>query len=195
MNRLIKPGKQTVALTPAPSRIRRAPVQIQPQTPVVPRKARVRTREEELWLGVAGIVALASACAALIVGVSAITRSDGAAAPVPERFSHCYTGKTVNCVWDGDTANIDGERLEIAGMDAPEVRGAACPDERSRGIDAAVRLRDLLNSGEVKLLATQRAHDGRLLTKVEVGGRDVGAAMVAAGVAREYGGGPRSWCD
>ena len=98
-------------------------------------------------------------------------------------------------MWDGDTANIDGERLEIAGMDAPEVRGAACPDERSRGIDAAVRLRDLLNSGEVKLLATQRAHDGRMLTKVEVDGRDVGAAMVAAGVAREYGGGPRSWCD
>lgn len=185
-----------MALTPAPSRIRRAPVQVQPQTPVVPRKARVRTREEELWLGVAGIVVLASACTALIVGISAITRSDGSASAVePERFSHCYSGKTVNCVWDGDTANIDSERVEIAGMDAPEVRGAACPDERRRGIDAAVRLRDLLNSGEVKLLGTQRAHDGRLLTKVEVDGRDVGAAMVAAGVARQYGGGPRSWCD
>jgi len=196
VNRLVKPGKRTVALNPPGSRIRRAPVQVQPQTPVVPRKARVRTREEELWLGVAGIVALASACAALIVGVSAITRSDGSAsAAEPERFSHCYSGKRQNCVWDGDTANIDGERVEIAGMDAPEVSGSTCPNERRRGIDAAVRLRDLLNSGEVKLLGTQRAHDGRLLTKVEVDGRDVGVAMVAAGVAREYGGGPRSWCD
>ena len=187
--------RETVALTPAPSRIRRDPVQLQPQVPVVPRKARLRTREEELWFGAAGIVVLASACAALIVGISAITRSDGAAAPVPERFSHCYSGKRLNCVWDGDSATIDGQRVEIAGMDAPEVRGAACPDERRRGIDAAVRLRDLLNSGDVKLLGAQRAQDGRLLRKVEVDGRDVGAAMVASGVAREYGGGPRSWCD
>lgn len=184
-----------MALNPAGSRIRRAPVSIQPQTPVVPRKARVRTREEELWLGAAGIVVLASACAALVIGVSAITRSDGAAAPVPLRFSHCYSGNRLNCVWDGDTATIDGQRVEIAGMDAPEVSGAACPDERRRGIVAAVRLRDILNSGDVKVLGTQRAHDGRILTTVQVNGRDVGAAMVASGAAREYGGGPRSWCD
>ena len=187
--------RQTVALTPAPSRIRREPVQLQPQVPVVPRKARLRSREEELWLGAAGIVVLASACAALIVGISAITRSDGAAAPVQQRFSHCYSGNRVNCVWDGDTVTIDGQRVEIAGMDAPEVRDAACPEERRRGINAAVRLRVLLNSGDVKLLGTQRAHDGRVLTKVEVNGRDVGATMVASGAAREYGGGPRSWCD
>ena len=193
MNRQFKPGRQTVALNPAGSRIRRAPVQIQPQTPVVARKVRLRTREEELWLGAAGIVMLASACAALIVGISAITRSDGAA-PVQQRFSHCYSGNHVNCVSDGDTVTIDGQRVEIAGMDAPEVRDAGCLEERRRGINSAVRLRALLNSGDVKLRGTQRAHDGRLLTRVEVNGRDVAAAMVASGAAREYGGGPRSWC-
>ena len=194
MNRQFKPGRQTVALNQ--SRIRRAPVRLQPQVPVVPRKVRVRTREQELWAGVAGIVVLAAASAALIVGVSAITRSDGSAtAAVPDRFNHCWNGGGPDCVWDGDTARIAGERVEIAGMDAPEVGGAACPEERRRGINAAIRLRDLLNSGEVTVLGAQRAHDGRMLRKVEVDGRDVGAAMIAANAARAYGGGPRSWCD
>jgi micrococcal nuclease len=34
----------------------------------------------------------------------------------------------------------------------------------------------------------------RLLRNVAVNGEDVGEAMIAAGVARDYGTGRRSWC-
>jgi len=188
-----KPGRQTVALQQQPSRVRRAPVRIQPQIPV--KKAQLRTREQELWAGVIGIVLLAAACFALIMGVSAITRSSGAPSVPPQAFNHCYSGAGPNCVWDGDTINLNGERVEIAGMDAPEIRGAACTEESRRGITAAVRLREILNSGEVKVTGTERGADGRLLTRLEAGGRDVATAMIAQDVARGYGGGPRSWCD
>jgi micrococcal nuclease len=187
-----KPGRQTVALQ-QPSRVRRAPVPIQPQVPV--KKAQPRTREQELWAGVAGIVLLATACFALTIGVSAVTRSSGAPSAPPPPFNHCYNGAGPNCVWDGDTINLNGQRVEIAGMDAPEIHGAACTEESQRGIAAAVRLRELLNSGEVKVRGTERGVDGRLLTRLDVGGRDVATAMVAQDVAREYAGGPRSWCD
>ena len=84
-------------------------------------------------------------------------------------------------MWDGDTINLNGERVEIAGMDAPEIRGAACTEESRRGITAAVRLREILNSGEVKVTGTERGADGRLLTRLDAGGRDVATAMIAPG--------------
>ena len=54
----------------------------------------------------------------------------------------------------------------------------------------------LLNSGVVTMSSIERDRDvyGRLLRNVAVNGADVGEAMVSAGVAREYGGGRRSWC-
>ena len=193
MSKQWKPGRQTVALQPAPSKVRRAPVRIQPQVPV--KKAPSRSREQELWAGAAGIVILAAVFFALIIGVSAITLLSGPPAVPPPVFNHCYSGAGPNCVWDGDTINFNGARVEIAGMDAPEIGGAACTEESQRGIAAAVRLRDLLNGGEVKVTGTERGVDGKVLTKLDAGGRDVATAMVAAGVARPYGGGPRSWCD
>jgi endonuclease YncB( thermonuclease family) len=57
-----------------------------------------------------------------------------------------------------------------------------------------VRLHELLNSGKVTLGSTEREADGRLLRRVAVDGRDVSKAMIGAGVARDYGSGPRSWC-
>ena len=193
MSKQWKPGRQTVALQQAPSKVRRAPVRIQPQVPVT--KAPPRTREQELLAGAIGIVVLAAAFFALIMGTSAITELSGPPAVPPPRFNHCYNGGGPNCVWDGDTINLDGEQIEIAGMDAPEIRGAACTDESRLGITAAVRLRDLLNRGEVKVTGTERGINGRLLTKLEAGGRDVATAMLAQGAARPYAGGPRSWCD
>jgi endonuclease YncB( thermonuclease family) len=36
--------------------------------------------------------------------------------------------------------------------------------------------------------------NGRLLRNLAVDGKDVGQALIAAGLARRYGGGKRSWC-
>lgn len=197
MSKQWKPGKKSVELPAAqgaaqgparPSRIRREPKpaekEVKPPSP-----------QREAWGVVAGVVLFGAASAALAVGIGEVTSTRSAAAPAPAlEFGHCYNHAGPNCVVDGDTAYIAGARVEIAGLDAPEIQGAACPREASRGIEAAVRLNDLLNRGKVTIAGIERQADGRLLRKVEVDGRDVGAAMVSAGVARDYGGGRTSWC-
>ena len=86
------------------------------------------------------------------------------------------------------------QKVEIAGVEAPQIQDARCDAERSRGIDAAVRLADLLNSGKVSVGAPFRDPYGRAVRKVQVDGEDVAGTMVEAGVAREYDGKPQGWC-
>ena len=54
----------------------------------------------------------------------------------------------------------------------------------------------MLNSGAVTMTSIDRDRDvyGRLLRNVAVNGEDVGEAMIASGVAREYGSGRQPWC-
>ena len=97
---------------------------------------------------------------------------------------------------DGDTFWMGGEKVRIAGIDAPETHPSRCEDEARLGNAATERLHALLNSGAVTMTSIDRDRDvyGRLLRNVAVNGEDVGEAMVSAGVAREYGSGRRSWC-
>jgi endonuclease YncB( thermonuclease family) len=199
-----KPRRPTVELRPSgigrqparPSRIRRDPVRLEKAVEPQP-----DSPEREMWGGIAGVVLFALIGAALIVGIAVITshRNTAAAAEAVPQFGHCYNHSGPNCVVDGDTIRVAGESIEIAGMDAPEIRAAQCPEEADRGVDAAVRLVALLNSGKVTIAAPERQADGQLLRKVEVGRRDVGRAMVRAGVARVYAGEGvserRGWCS
>ena len=182
-----KPKRATVELRP--SRIRRDPVLL--QSAVEPKPL---SPEREAWATAAGVVLFAFAAAALAVGFGEITGHGSDAAPArAERFGQCYNNARSDCVIDGDTLYIGGQRLEIAGMDAPEIRGSRCPAETNRGIQAAVRLAALLNSGAVTIGGVERQADGQLLRRIAVDGRDVGKAMVGAGVARRYGSG-LDWC-
>ena len=187
MSKPWKPGRQAVELRP--SRIRRDPVRVDKIEPTPP------SREREVWGTVAGVVLFALACAALVVGFSDITNHTTvhAAEPVAQ-FGHCYNHSGPNCVVNGETIIFGGKKVEIAGIDVPEIGDAACPEEASRGVEAAVRLLELLNSGKVTIARTERGADGRLRSKVEVDRRDVAKAMVRSGVARESGRGPRGWC-
>jgi endonuclease YncB( thermonuclease family) len=195
VGKIWKPGKETVAL-PAearPSRIRRDPVRLDKIPEPTP-----PSREREIWTAVAGVLAVAACCTALVVGVSQVTSADSAAAaaaaPSAAKFSYCRTNAQPDCVDDGDTFFLAGERIDIAGIDAPELHPSRCREEARRGIQAAVRLRELLNRGPVTLAAARRGGDGRLLRDVVADGLDVGPVMIASGVAREYRDGPRSWC-
>jgi micrococcal nuclease len=111
-------------------------------------------------------------------------------------FGTCYTGGGTNCVVDGDTFWIGGQKVRIAGIDAPETHPPRCAEEARLGNEATTMLRSLLNSGAVTMTSIDRDRDsyGRLLRNVAVNGQDVGEAMISAGVAREYGNGRRSWC-
>jgi hypothetical protein len=186
-----KPRKQTVELQP--SRIRREPVRLDSKARVAETEERVR--EREMWGGVTGVVLFAVALAAAAVGVSAVTilHDDPGAAARAARWGQCYNADGPNCVLDGGTIYVARQKVEIAGLEAPQIQNARCADERSRGIDAAVRLADLLNSGRVTVSGAFRGQDGRVVRKVAVDGEDVGAAMVDADVAREPGS-DFDWC-
>lgn len=188
MSKQWSPRKQTVELAPG-SRIRKQPVPVQ-KAPEPP------SPEREVLSGMAGITLFAVALAVLILGISIATiiHTDPNAAARAARFSQCYDAEGSNCVLDGNTIYVQGQKIEIAGVVAPKIQGAQCDDERSRGIDSAVRLADLLNSGKVTLGDTVRGPDGQLRRKVEVGGNDVAATMIGAGMARDPDN-SNGWCS
>jgi micrococcal nuclease len=204
MSKHWNPGRLTVALKPArkpalkpalrPSRIRRDPVPLS-DSPDAPRKLEPPSQERELWGGIAGILLFALALAIVAVGIGAATifNDDPAADAQAKRFGQCYNAFGPNCVVDGGTIFADGERVAIAGMDAPRIQGAVCADEANRGIEAAVKLADLLNRGPVTVGASFQDEAGRAVRTVAVGGEDVGQAMVSAGLARKAGGNT-NWC-
>lgn len=112
------------------------------------------------------------------------------------RFGVCHIGGGRNCVVDGDTFYIEGEKVRIATIDAPETHPPRCAEEARLGAAATRRLRDLLNKGEVSLVAGDRDRDvyGRLLRIPYSDGVDVAAVLVEEGLARPFGNGRRPWC-
>lgn len=115
---------------------------------------------------------------------------------VPRRFGYCHRGGGTNCVVDGDTFWLDGERIRIADIDAPETHPPRCTEEARLGEAATRRLQALLNQGPVSLEIAGRATDryGRKLRVVRRGGRSLGAQLVDEGLAREWTGRRRPWC-
>ena len=179
-----------------PSRIRRAPVQLVPDVPGKARKPVRLSDREQMWFGVTGVVLMAAAVAAVVMGIAifTFTRDDPDAAARADRFAQCYDAYGSNCVLDGDTITVAGQKMQIAGITAPAIQGAQCDDERTRGIDAAVRLADLLNSGQVTVSRPFRDEYGRVVQSVQVKGEDVGQRLMDAGIARKYEGTKPNWC-
>ena len=120
----------------------------------------------------------------------------GASAGVRAQFSFCHVGGGYNCVVDGDTIWLEGVKIRIADIDAPETHDPKCPSELQRGNLATKRLQQLVNSGTVTLRPIGRDEDryGRKLRIVMVDGRSVGDTLVAEGLVRPYGNGRRPWC-
>jgi micrococcal nuclease len=109
-------------------------------------------------------------------------------------------------VYDGDTffvaipslpPELREVGIRIRGIDTPELNNKAkCDWERRKGAEAKARLTALLGSGPVEFrdLAWDK-YGGRIDAAVTAGSRDIAADMIAAGLARPYGGGRRKgWC-
>lgn len=111
-------------------------------------------------------------------------------------FALCAAAPRTTCVVDGDTFWLDGEKVRIADINAPETHGAACAGERARGEAATRRLIALLNAGPFRLEAGPRERDryGRLLRTVTRGGRSIGERLVAEGLAEPWRGHRGDWC-
>lgn len=85
--------------------------------------------------------------------------------------------------------------VRIDGVDTPERRGKCAAES-----GAALRARSLVverlgAAREILLVGVRREKYGRLLTRVQVDGVDLGAELVLAGLARPYHGEKRvGWC-
>ena len=122
--------------------------------------------------------------------------ADAAPARVTTTFGFCHVGGGANCVVDGDTLWIHGQKVRVADIDAPETHDYRCLSEKALGDRATQRLNQLVNSGPVALQSIERDEDryGRKLRIVTVNGNSVGDTLVSEGLARYYEGGRRPWC-
>jgi endonuclease YncB( thermonuclease family) len=125
--------------------------------------------------------------AALVAG--SLSLDTVAAEPVPPGAIH---------VLDGDTIDARGARVRLVGFDTPETGSRAqCEAERTLGARASMRLRQLVAAGglDLELVAcacrpgtegTQACNHGRACGVLRAAGRDVGATLIAEGLARSY---------
>lgn len=116
--------------------------------------------------------------------------------PIPAEATAVVDGDTIRArarIWlDQEVETL----VRLDGIDAPELDGA-CAAER----DLAQRARDalwrLIGEGAIELLDVRHdKYGGRVRATVRDGaGRDLGATLVGAGLARPYDGGTREpWC-
>lgn len=118
-------------------------------------------------------------------------------ATVSRPFPICSSGARVDCIVDGDTFWIGGEKVRIADIDTPEISSPRCSAKLRRGEEAKRRLHALLNGGPIELRRSgfrDRDRYGRLLRTVWRDGRSVGDVLVDEGLAHRWAGFKRSWC-
>ncbi len=103
-------------------------------------------------------------------------------------FALCTDAPRINCVVDGDTFWINGEKIRLADINAPETHSATCAAERALGEKATRRLIVLLNSGPFSLETEGRATDryGRALRVAKRGGQSLGQQLVSEGLAEPW---------
>src|SRR5438552_10149510 len=97
-------------------------------------------------------------------------------------------------VWPGIEITT---KVRLRGIDAPELGGARCPEERTKAEAARDALRAMLAEGEVAVMRVGLdKYGGRVFADATTRATlDISAAMLAKGLARPYAGGRRdSWC-
>lgn len=125
------------------------------------------------------------------------------ALPLPEKLP-AFSGKwficttqTDYCVLDGGTILYAGRKVRLADIDAPSIADARCDAERSRGGDAKLRLREILNEGDVTLVAAKDSASGKAGAAPHLvlrDGQSIGHRLVREGLAKPWTGRHRSWC-
>lgn len=118
-------------------------------------------------------------------------------------------------VLDGDTIRVHQKKpdVRLVGFNAPETRRARCEAERKLGAAATRRLRELVRAGKLDLElvrcscppgteGTGTCNFGRSCGVLKSNGRDVGATLIAEGLAVPFRCGatscpptPRPWCN
>jgi len=112
------------------------------------------------------------------------------------------TRGVVERVVDGDTVRvrvaiwIDQElsvAVRVADIDAPELFRPKCIAEKQMARQAKTFVENFLGDGEVMLFGIEQGkYAGRVVARIEAHGADLGAALVAAGLAVDAHKG--NWC-
>ena len=118
----------------------------------------------------------------------------GAVAPRPMPI--CGSGRRINCVVDGDTLWLDGEKIRLVNIDAPEVR-ARCGAEKERAAAATRELAFLLHGQPIRVLRRGEDRYGRTLAAISTPAGDVGDLLVRRDLAVTWRGRrepAETWC-
>lgn len=86
---------------------------------------------------------------------------------------------------DGDTLDINGQRVRLWGVDAPE-RGQSCDRAGAPGRSATSALSRTIAGRDVSCHARDRDDYGRVVAACSVGGVDLGQRLVSEGWAWDY---------
>ena len=109
--------------------------------------------------------------------------------PIPAEVVEVIDADTIAVrafIWPGHSVET---RVRLAGVDAPETRRPDCEAERALGQEASRAVRDLLPPGRaVSLYEVELgSFAGRVVARLESGGEDLGAWLMARGLAQAYG--------
>ena len=105
----------------------------------------------------------------------------------------CGSGRRLNCIVDGDTFWLDGEKYRIANIDTPEIKGK-CADEQTVAIRARQRLLTMVDGRSIRIKVTGKDRYSRTLVLVADADGDIGDRLVAEGLAEVWGGAFIDWC-
>jgi micrococcal nuclease len=158
---------------------------------------RRRIRPRLPWIPVP-LMLLVGAAAAFWIGAEVRTETP-VETSLQTNFAVCHgpARHRYNCVVDGDTIYLRGERIRIADIDAPELFSPQCEWEAELARRSTRRLVELINEGEfhtVRYGTRDRDHYGRKLRVLERDGRSLGGILVSEGLAQPWAGARRSWC-
>ncbi|MFZ2100956.1 MAG: thermonuclease family protein [Oricola sp.] len=102
---------------------------------------------------------------------------DFRATVAPRAMPLCGSGRRADCVVDGDTLWLEGEKIRIVNIDAPEVKGR-CGAETARAADATRALARMVSNRPIRVQRQGEDRYGRTLAAVSTPDGDVGAALV-----------------
>lgn len=147
-------------------------------------------------------LAVVPAFAASIGGAIALTLSTqtmtmAASETTSAIFKKCSGGHRVTCVVDGGTLWIDGTKIRVADIDAPETSEPKCASELALGNPATEWVIELVNQGPFELQARPGRDTGRYGRALRVlvrNGRSLGDILVSEGLARTWTGRREPWC-
>ena len=126
----------------------------------------------------------------------AVQRPSHPSASLTQNFQRCRKVRR-NCVVDGDTFWLNGVKIQLVDVDAPEIGRPRCTEELRLGDMATDRLIEFLNAGPFELSRSGgrlRDRFGRELFQVSRDGKSVGEVLVEQGLAHRWNGAKEPWC-